>query len=462
MKKTIISCLALLLLLISPNASVAEFVKTKIAVLDFQLQGKGFETEDMGKIVAEWLVTALVKEGRFDVIERRLLQKILQEHKLAMTGVVDETSATKLGKLLGVKVIISGSVLKLQSMIEVNARIIDVESASIMAAESVKSSEAHRLEELIVQMAEIIMKDFPLEGYIVHRLDKKVVVDLGKRYGVKPKMRFMVFKEGNVIKHPKTGEVLDVEKIQTGIIEVSNVKAKIADAVIVSEESKGAINYGQMVKSVSERLNFQSPSSSTRHFVDGMGRIFVNTDPMNCQVRILNIRPRYSRGMELDSGNYNVEVSLAGFESATKWVTVQAGEEKHVSFKLEKYSSVSGSKTSTISGNTSVSRLSPQLRGVVKMLQSSNSRSKKQGARIVYKRYLQNTALLDAVSAELLKSYKTNRDNDKYYIDALAWMCNVLGRSGKSKYKATLQKVAQNSSNRKLKKYAQKNANLLP
>ena len=87
------------------GAAGADFQKTKIAVLDFQLQGKGYETEDMGKLVAEWLVTALVKEGRFDVVERRLPEKILNEQKLVMTGVVNESSATKLGKLLGVKVI---------------------------------------------------------------------------------------------------------------------------------------------------------------------------------------------------------------------------------------------------------------------------------------------------------------------------------------------------------------------
>lgn len=113
-----------------PLSARAEFLKTKIAVLDFQLQGQGHETADMGKIVAEWLITALVKEGRFEVVERRLLRKILEEQKLVMAGVVDENSATQLGKLLGVKVIISGSVIKFQNVMEVNARIIDVESAA--------------------------------------------------------------------------------------------------------------------------------------------------------------------------------------------------------------------------------------------------------------------------------------------------------------------------------------------
>ena len=59
-----------------PVSASAEFTKTKIAVLDFQMQGEEQENQDMGSIVAEWFITAMVKEGRFDVIERRLLQKI--------------------------------------------------------------------------------------------------------------------------------------------------------------------------------------------------------------------------------------------------------------------------------------------------------------------------------------------------------------------------------------------------
>ncbi|MEE8541058.1 MAG: FlgO family outer membrane protein, partial [Desulfobacterales bacterium] len=140
-KSILLGCLFALLMM-SPSAAVADFERTKIAVLDFTIQGKGDDTEDMGQIVAEWLITAFVKEGRFDVIERRLLKKILGEQELGATGVLDQDSVSQLGKLLGVKVVISGSVMRFQNIIEVNARIIDVESASIIAAESVKDTSA--------------------------------------------------------------------------------------------------------------------------------------------------------------------------------------------------------------------------------------------------------------------------------------------------------------------------------
>jgi len=249
-------CLAFLAALI-PAPANAEFKRTKIAVLDFQLQGVQ-DSSDMGKIVAEWLITALVKEGRFDVIERRLLAKVLEEQKMGVSGLVDESSASKLGKVLGAKIVITGSVMQFQNVMEVNARIIEVESSSIIAAENVKSTSAVKLEDLVVQMADKIIRDFPLEGYIVQREGDKVLIDLGKRTGVKKGMRFVVYREGRIIKHPKTGEVLDIERIETGTIEIKDVKVKTSDGSIVNESEPNAISNGQLVKSNVELATLDS------------------------------------------------------------------------------------------------------------------------------------------------------------------------------------------------------------
>ena len=164
-KLLIIAAAAMLM----PLSAGAEFSKTKIAVLDFQLQGEKFDNQDMGTIVAEWFITAMVREGRFDVVERRLLEKVLSEQKLAMTGIVDANSASQIGKVLGVKVIITGSVMKLQNITEINARIIDVENGSIITAENVRALSNTNLQELVVEMSRKIMKNFPLEGYVVNR-----------------------------------------------------------------------------------------------------------------------------------------------------------------------------------------------------------------------------------------------------------------------------------------------------
>lgn len=224
------------------------FDKIKIAVLDFQMQGQGFENDDMGKIIAEWLTTAFVKEGRFDVVERRLLSKVLGEQELAVSGVVNTNTATELGKLLGVKIVITGSVIKLSQQIEVNARIIDVENASIIAAENVRAIQTTKLEELVVEMSRKIIRDFPLTGYVVSRKQNIVMIDLGRNAGIKQGLRFTVYKEGKAIKHPKTGEVLYIQEIPTGIILIDRPGEKISHGRIVDELETDIIQYGQLVK----------------------------------------------------------------------------------------------------------------------------------------------------------------------------------------------------------------------
>lgn len=64
---------SVLVLLWGASAGATDYHKTKVAVLDFQQQGT-FANQDVGKIVAEWFTTSLVEAGRFEVIERRLMQ----------------------------------------------------------------------------------------------------------------------------------------------------------------------------------------------------------------------------------------------------------------------------------------------------------------------------------------------------------------------------------------------------
>jgi TolB-like protein len=257
--------LALTCTLLSVTASPAraDFKKTKIAVLDFQMQGEQTNSKDMGKIVAEWLITGLVETGRFDVIERRLLEKLLEEQKLGVTGAIDPNSAAQLGKILGVRIIVSGTVTSLEGYTEINARLINVDSASIIAAEKVRASSAEKLRDLVAKITDKIVLAFPMEGYIVQRTDKKVTIDLGKQIGVRPGMKFIVFKEGKIIKHPKTGEVLDVETIEIGLIEIRDVKDKTAIGMILQETAPNTVAYGSMVRS-STKDSLDAPEKEER------------------------------------------------------------------------------------------------------------------------------------------------------------------------------------------------------
>ncbi len=246
----VLSGILLVLALLLHNDATASFKKTKIAVLDFEQRGESGKNKDMGGIVAEWFTTAMVKDGRFEVVERALLKKIIEEQKLGMSGLIDQNSTAQLGKILGVKTIISGSVMLLQDHIEVNARIINVNTGSIVAAENLRSESSANLKEAIEHLTAKIVKNFPLTGYIVKKRDDTVLIDLGTSAGLQPGMEFIVFKEGEAIKHPKTGEVLDVEQIRTGKIKIVEIALNTATGEIIEQEPKQEIRYGQLVQSM--------------------------------------------------------------------------------------------------------------------------------------------------------------------------------------------------------------------
>jgi curli biogenesis system outer membrane secretion channel CsgG len=66
--------------------------------------------QDIGKGITDLLVQKLVQDGKFSVIERSALDKLLAEQNFSNSDRADATSAAKIGKLLGVDCIIIGSI----------------------------------------------------------------------------------------------------------------------------------------------------------------------------------------------------------------------------------------------------------------------------------------------------------------------------------------------------------------
>lgn len=229
-------------------AAAADYHKTKVAVLDFQQQGT-FTNPDVGKIVAEWFTTSLVETGRFEVIERRLMQQILQEQKMGVSGLLDPASATRLGKLLGVKTVVTGTVQSYERTYELNVRLINVETGAIITADHVRAGSTTSLNDLVARMSARIIRHFPLDGYVVKRDINGVMVDLGRQAGVRPGMQFSVYVEGEPVRHPKTGEILSVERLSKGVLKITAVRDKTAQAVVLQEACPHCIQPGQQVSS---------------------------------------------------------------------------------------------------------------------------------------------------------------------------------------------------------------------
>jgi len=106
----------------------------RITVLDFtDLDGT---VTKLGRLVSDDTTAALINtaEGQFQVIDRGNIKRILDEHNLASTGLVDPESARKLGKIAGVDAIIVGTITRLDDQFRISAKIINTESAQILGA----------------------------------------------------------------------------------------------------------------------------------------------------------------------------------------------------------------------------------------------------------------------------------------------------------------------------------------
>ncbi|RKZ21612.1 hypothetical protein DRO29_06910 [Candidatus Bathyarchaeota archaeon] len=104
--------------------------KKTIAVLE--PVGIHGEQTALGEFLREEMVSVLGKEGKFQVVERELLSKVMEEQKLFLTGAVSESSAVEIGKLTGADYILTGTITPFENSFRLNLRLVEVESGRIV------------------------------------------------------------------------------------------------------------------------------------------------------------------------------------------------------------------------------------------------------------------------------------------------------------------------------------------
>jgi curli biogenesis system outer membrane secretion channel CsgG len=242
-------------------------LKKRIAVVNFEdRSGYG---HNIGQGVSDMLVTSLVESDKFIVIERAELDEVLKEQGLGQTGLVTPQSAAKVGQLLGVQRIVTGSVTefgskenkvgggfggfnlgvsKTTARVVVDVRIVNVETGEITVAKSgegedsstgldnvgVQDIDFHNssswdntqlgkaAREAINTCVEVItddMKDLPWEGKIIKADDQTIYMKPGSKGGVQPGMVFFVYRPGEELIDPDTGISLGSEESKIGQIQ---------------------------------------------------------------------------------------------------------------------------------------------------------------------------------------------------------------------------------------------------
>ncbi len=173
-KSRFLGVIALAIALLVALPMSAQQKKKRVAILDFEYGtvqswvDNMFGTNvDIGKGISDLLVEKLLNSGEYSIIERSALDKVLQEQNFSNSDRADSTSAAKIGQILGVDAIITGSITQFGSddnstglggfgrklggfgmgnvrlnnakaIVGISARIIDINTAEILAAVTAK------------------------------------------------------------------------------------------------------------------------------------------------------------------------------------------------------------------------------------------------------------------------------------------------------------------------------------
>ena len=140
---------------------------------------------------------------RSDLTAAEALAAILE----ATPVMAPETASVRdaLGRVLAAKLIGTGALLHTSNKTLLSLRLIDTETTAVAKVFSRPLAEPATLETDIAQLdreiLELIIKKYPLRGYIVQVEGDRVMLNLGARHGIVPGTRFQAVREGKKIKY---------------------------------------------------------------------------------------------------------------------------------------------------------------------------------------------------------------------------------------------------------------------
>lgn len=267
--------------------AAAKGVKHAIGVNDFTNEAQYHRWSELGGNLKFMLESALSESGRFVMVERMNLGTVIAEQDLQKSGRAAEAkSVAETGKLRSAKYVATGAVTEIsestsgetggfgirgiriggssaKSNLVLMVKLIDTTSGEIVASKRIrgeagKSSlniavmrsegagnlgsfaktplgEAAQdcINEAVKFIAESMQKT-RIEASVVAVTKDEAVVSMGENYGIETGQKLVVQKDGEVLKDPDTGAILDrLEGEITGLLEVTRVREKTAYAKVI-------------------------------------------------------------------------------------------------------------------------------------------------------------------------------------------------------------------------------------
>jgi tetratricopeptide (TPR) repeat protein len=162
-------------------------------MMDFETRGYSLE-EGEEQVIASGVMEQIIEKSRAQVVERAILDKIMEELKLSATKLVDRNTALSIGRIMAARVILSGQVIHSGPETQISIRIIDTETGEIKGAINEifgsavpPSAMADKLSGTILDKLKAL---YPLRGKVTSINGDQIVLNIGQREGVKEGQQF--------------------------------------------------------------------------------------------------------------------------------------------------------------------------------------------------------------------------------------------------------------------------------
>jgi tetratricopeptide (TPR) repeat protein len=206
-----------------------------LSFVDFTETGGLPVRDGFTTILTTRLAETLNASGRVRVVERVIVDKLLQELNLGSSDLADPATALELGKVLSAKLITTGSLYYLNDNYLLTLRLIDTETTRIakvitadISGTGSAQKDVHRLNRKILAT---IMAQYPLQGYVVQAEKDQVMVNLGAGQGVVPGTRFDIVEPAAPVEY--RGRRLQARPKVIGQVEITTVETDFCQGRIV-------------------------------------------------------------------------------------------------------------------------------------------------------------------------------------------------------------------------------------
>jgi len=209
-----------------------------VTFVDFQEKGGLAARDGISSVMTAQLTEMLNQSGRVQVVERIIMDRLLEELNLGTSDLADPQTALKLGRILAAKIVATGSLLHLTDSSLLSLRLIDSETTAIPKVLTRKLAPgAMNLDEemqyLNRQMLQTVVIKYPLKGFIVQATGDEAIINLGSSQGVVLGTLFEVLEEGKPIKYK--GKVMKGLPAQIGKVEVVRVEPDMCSVRVVEQ-----------------------------------------------------------------------------------------------------------------------------------------------------------------------------------------------------------------------------------